>query len=71
MKTRFWQRIVVDKSGVLTVFRTTSALLLGNALVVPILTGSFPNYWWMMPSLGGLGMIACNVTLKGDSNGSI
>lgn len=65
---RFWKRISCDTSGLLTVGRTASALLLGNTFVVPILTNGFPRMWWLMPLFGLLGIIGTNFKLKGESH---
>jgi hypothetical protein len=47
-----WSKIVIKdlKTGL----RTTGALLLGNSLVVPVLTEGKNHYWWILLIVGGI-----------------
>lgn len=57
-------RLKIDRAGFATVFRTVAALLIGNSIVVPILTEGRSHYWWVLLALGVLFIIGTNVKLE-------
>jgi hypothetical protein len=54
----------IDRNGFATVLRTMAALLIGNSLVVPVLTEGRSRYWWVLLVVGVIGMIVTNVKLE-------
>lgn len=41
-----------DAVGLATVLRTVAALLIGNSLIVPVLTESEARFWWVLFLVG-------------------
>lgn len=60
MKMRF----KVDRAGFATVLRTTAALLIGNSIVIPVLTEGRAHYWWVLLFWGVVGIIVTNVKVE-------
>lgn len=58
-----WKRNV-DRAGFATVFRTFAALLMGNGIVVPVLTDGKAHLWWVLLVTGIVVMIAVNVKFE-------
>lgn len=54
----------VDKAGLVTVFRTAAALLLGNSIVIPVLTEGRAHYWWVLLAAGIGLMIVTNIKIE-------
>ena len=46
--------------------RTASALLMGNALVVPVLSNFQNSHWWMLLLVGLGGIVLTSVIYKDD-----
>jgi hypothetical protein len=57
-------RLKIDRAGFATVFRTVAALLIGNSIVVPILTEGRSHYWWVLLVLGVMFIIGTNVKFE-------
>lgn len=57
-------RLKVDRAGFATVFRTLAALLIGNGIVVPVLTDGRAHYWWALLLLGLFSMIVTNINVE-------
>lgn len=57
-------RLKIDRAGFATVFRTVAALLIGNSIVVPVLTEGRSPYWWVLLALGVLFIIGTNVKFE-------
>jgi hypothetical protein len=57
-------RLKIDRAGFATVFRTVAALLIGNSIVVPILTEGRSHYWWALLALGVMFIIGTNVKFE-------
>ncbi len=57
-------RLKIDRAGFATVFRTVAALLIGNSIVVPILTEGRSHYWWVLLALGVMFIIGTNVKFE-------
>lgn len=57
-------RLKIDRAGIATVLRTTAALLIGNSIVVPVLTEGKSHYWWVLLSLGLFFIIVSNVKIE-------
>lgn len=57
-------RLKIDRAGFTTVFRTVAALLIGNSIVVPILTEGRSHYWWILLVLGVMFIIGTNVKFE-------
>ncbi len=59
--------IGLDRAGLATVFRTTAALLIGNSIVIPVLTDGKAQLWWILLAAGVALMIGavngCRETL--------
>lgn len=50
--------------------RTASALLIGNAVVVPVLSNFENRHWWILLALGVTGMLASSIEIvKGARHG--
>lgn len=54
----------IDINSIITVLRTASALMIGNSLVVPILTGGSARYWWALLVVGFTLMIGLSIERK-------
>ena len=57
-------RLKIDRAGFAAVFRTVAALLIGNSIVVPILTEGRSHYWWVLLALGVMFIIGTNVKFE-------
>jgi hypothetical protein len=57
-------RLKVDRAGIATVLRTMAALLIGNSIVVPVLTEGKSHYWWVLLALGLFFIIVSNVKIE-------
>jgi len=57
-------KVNVDRTGIATVSRTTSALLLGNSIVIPVLTEGRSHYWWVLLAAGACIMVLTNITVE-------
>lgn len=57
-------RLKIDRAGFATVFRTLAALLIGNGIVVPVLTDGKAHYWWALLLLGLFFMIVTNINVE-------
>lgn len=54
----------VDRAGFATVFRTTAALLIGNSIVIPVLTDGKAHLWWVLLAAGLALMIGANIKIE-------
>ena len=54
----------VDRTGFATVFRTFAALLMGNGIVVPVLTEGKSHYWWVLLVTGICAMLVVNMKVE-------
>jgi hypothetical protein len=57
-------RLKIDRAGFATVFRTLAALLIGNGLVVPVLTDGKSHYWWVLLLVGLFFMMVTNIKVE-------
>lgn len=53
-----------DGAGFLTIIRTTSALLLGNSVVIPVLTDGKAHYWWVLLLAGFICTIFSTIRIE-------
>jgi hypothetical protein len=57
-------KISLDRAGFATVFRTTAALLIGNSIVIPVLTDGKAHLWWILLAAGLALMIGANMKIE-------
>lgn len=53
-----------DIPAILNGLRTAAALMIGNSVVVPILTNGKAPLWWVLPIAGVTLMLAVNIKPK-------
>jgi hypothetical protein len=54
----------LDTPAILGGLRTAAALMIGNSVVVPILTNGKASLWWVLPIVGFALMIAVSIKPK-------